>query len=63
MSECTVAAPHLIARIGVVCATQALWIDGGLFPMEYRMHVLFVPRRPHGLMVGWGRGVGWGGYL
>ena len=34
------------------CATQ------GSFPMEYRLHVLFVPRRPHGLRVGWGGGVG-----
>ena len=31
--------------------------------MEYRVHVLFVSRRPHGLMVGWGRGAGRGGII
>ena len=43
------------------CCPQPTRIDGGLFPMEYRVHVLFVPRRPHGLMVGWGRGRGGAG--
>ena len=31
--------------------------------MEYRVHVGFVPRRPHGLMGGWGGVGGWGGII